>query len=161
MLLRSKIEHFVRLACEEAKKGIDESLSPFGAVLTDNKGKLVGKAYNRTKPLHDVTAHAEVLLIRQVCKKLKTRNLKGYKIFINAEPCSMCMSAMIKAGIQHVYYGAPLELHTNPKVRAGELVKFSKIKVYIHPGILESECKKQIQEARLKSMGRLSSFYKK
>ncbi len=134
----------------EAEKGIKKSNSPFGAVLTDSKGTIFTKAYNTTKTANDPTAHAEINLFRKAGKKLKSRDLNGYRLFCNAESCSMCMSAAIKAGITFFYFGAPSEKKMNPYLTVFDIAKKSKRKLHIESGILEDECITQIKRGRNK-----------
>lgn len=52
---------------------------------------------------NDPTAHAEVNVIRQACKKLKTYDLSEYELYATGYPCPMCMSAIIWANIKKIY----------------------------------------------------------
>lgn len=144
------IENLIRRAMDEAEKGIKKSNSPFGAVLTDKNGNIVATAYNTTKTDFDPTAHAEINLFRKAGKKFKTRNLKEYRLFSNAESCSMCMSAAIKAGITFFYFGAPSEKKMDPYLTVFDVSKKSRRKLHIETGILEEECALQIRRGRNK-----------
>jgi tRNA(adenine34) deaminase len=137
---------------EEAEKGIQESNAPFGAVITDAHGTIIATAYNTTKTDNDPTAHAEINALREVGKKLGTRDLKGYLLFSNAESCSMCMSAAIKAGITQFYFGAPSEKHMNPFITVFDIQKHTSHPIHIETGILKDECIAQIQRGREKQV---------
>ena len=52
----------------------------------------------------DATAHAEVNAIREASKVLNTHDLSGCILYTSAEPCPMCLSAIIWANIKEVYY---------------------------------------------------------
>jgi tRNA(adenine34) deaminase len=143
-------ENLIRLSMKEAEKGIDEGNSPFGAVLTDKKGHVISTTHNTAATACDPTAHAEINLLRQAGKKLKTTIFKEYYLFCNAESCSMCMSAAIKAGITHFYFGASSEKSMNPYLTIFDIAKKSKNKLYIETGILNNECAKQIKLGRNK-----------
>jgi len=147
---KKTIENLIRRAMNEAEKGIKKSNSPFGAVLADNKGNIFSTAHNTTKTSNDPTAHAEINLFRKAGKKLKSRNLNGYHLFCNAESCSMCMSAAIKAGITFFYFGAPSEKNMDPYLTVFDIAKKSRKKLHIKTGILEEECKSQIRRGRNK-----------
>lgn len=144
------IENLIRRAMDEAEKGIEKSNSPFGAVLTDKKGNIFSVAYNTTKTSHDPTAHAEINLFREAGKKIKSRNLNGYRLFSNAESCSMCMSAAIKGRITFFYFGAPSEKSMDPYLTVFDVAKKSKGKLHIETGILKEECVAQIRRGRNK-----------
>jgi len=135
---------------DEAEKGIKKSNSPFGAILTDKKGNIVEVAHNTSKTDCDPTAHAEINLLRKAGKKYKTRILEEYCLFSNAESCSMCMSAAIKAGITFFYFGAPSETSMDPYVTVFDLANKSKRKLHIETGLLKEECMEQIKRGRNK-----------
>lgn len=71
-------------------------------------------------------------------------------VFINAEPCSMCSSAIIRSGIREIYYGADQENKQILKIPLNVIAKESKKKIKIIKGILKDECQKQIRNARKK-----------
>jgi tRNA(Arg) A34 adenosine deaminase TadA len=148
MLEQSRVEDLVRLAQAEAAKAIAEGNPLFGAVLTDDMGKVVITAHNTQCTDLDPTAHSEINLLRAAGKTLGSISLSGYLMFSNAEPCSMCMSATIKAGIRHIYYGAPHEPHLDPYLPAADVVQCAGEPIYLYTDILNDECVRQIAEAR-------------
>ena len=77
---------------------------PFGAVIVKNN-QVVGKGSNHVLKNNDPTAHAEVTAIRDACRFLNTYDLSGCVLYTTCFPCPMCMSAIIWANIQNVYYG--------------------------------------------------------
>jgi len=102
-----QIEALIELAQEEVEKAVEAGNPPSGAVLTDSQGKVIVTAHNTQNSSNDPTAHAEINLLRQAANILGRLTFEGYMLFCNAESCSMCMSACIKAKIKHFYYGAP------------------------------------------------------
>lgn len=86
---------------------------PFGAVVV-KKGKIIAKGHNTVVGTKDPTAHAEVNAIRNAAKILNTNDLSGCELYVNAQPCPMCLSAIIWANIKHVYYA-------NTAKEAGEI----------------------------------------
>jgi len=78
---------------------------PFGAVVVRN-GEIVAVAGNCVTSTNDPTAHAEVVAIREACKKLETFDLSGCEIFASCEPCPMCLGAILWARIGKLYYAA-------------------------------------------------------
>lgn len=76
---------------------------PFGAVVVRN-GKIVGKGWNQVTSSNDPTAHAEVVAIRDACRRLKTFQLDDCDLYTSCEPCPMCLSAMYWARLKKVYY---------------------------------------------------------
>lgn len=77
---------------------------PFGAVVV-KEGKILGMGNNHVIANNDPTAHAEIIAIRDACKKLKTFDLSGCELYTSCYPCPMCLSAAIWANINIIYYG--------------------------------------------------------
>jgi len=77
---------------------------PFGAVVV-RKGKIIGRGWNRVTSTNDPTAHAEVVAIRDACRRLKTFQLDNCELYTSCEPCPMCLSAVYWARLKRVYYG--------------------------------------------------------
>ena len=77
---------------------------PFGACVVKD-GKIIGKGTNRVLKDNDPTAHAEVTAIREACKNINSYDLSGCELYTTCYPCPMCLSAIIWANINKVYYG--------------------------------------------------------
>lgn len=97
-------EKFMRLAIRMARDGVKKGQTPFGACIV-KKEKLISCAHNLVWRNKDITAHAEIVAIRNACRKLKTVNLSGCVIYSTCEPCPMCFSACHWAKISHIIYG--------------------------------------------------------
>ena len=96
----------MQIALDEARKAAARGEVPVGAVIVDPHGQVVAQAGNRTRELHDPTAHAEILVIRAACEAARSERLPGYSLYVTLEPCAMCATAMSAARIARVYYGA-------------------------------------------------------
>lgn len=79
---------------------------PVGAVLVDGGGDVLAADGNRTRELADVTAHAEVLVIRAAAQMLGQERLGGTALYVTLEPCAMCAAAISFARIERLYFGA-------------------------------------------------------
>ena len=77
---------------------------PFGAVVVKD-GVIVGRGHNEVLKHNDPTCHGEIQAIREACRSLGTYDLSGCELYTSAEPCPMCLSAIIWANIKTVYYG--------------------------------------------------------
>ena len=77
---------------------------PFGAVVVKD-GKIIGRASNCVIKNNDPTAHAEIMAIRDACKKIKSYDLSGCELYTSCYPCPMCLAAIIWSNIKVVYYG--------------------------------------------------------
>jgi len=93
------------LALEEARSAGARGEVPVGAVLV-GPGGVVAQAGNRTRELHDPTAHAEMLVIRAGCTALGSDRLPGLDLYVTLEPCPMCAAAISAARVARLYYGA-------------------------------------------------------
>ena len=101
---------YMKIAKENADNGIlKKEGGPFGAVITDKEGNIIANGNNRVLKNNDPTAHAEIVAIREACKKLNTYDLSDYILYTSCEPCPMCLSAIIWANIKEVYYGCTKE----------------------------------------------------
>lgn len=96
----------MQIALDEARKAAARGEVPVGAVIVDPHGQVVAQAGNRTRELHDPTAHAEILVIRAACEAARSERLPGYSLYVTLEPCAMCATAISAARIARVYYGA-------------------------------------------------------
>lgn len=96
------MQEAIRLAAEKMRQGHG---GPFGAVIVRN-GQVIARGYNQVTSTSDPTAHAEIIAIRQACKTVNDFRLNGCEIFINCEPCPMCLAAIYWAGIEKIYYAA-------------------------------------------------------
>ncbi len=90
---------------EAAKNALNDFQDggPFGAII-EKEGKIVGRGHNTVVLGKDPTAHAEINAIRMAAKTLGTNDLSRCSMYVNAEPCPMCLSAIIWANIKVVYY---------------------------------------------------------
>ncbi|MGM9879492.1 MAG: nucleoside deaminase [Bacilli bacterium] len=97
---------YMNMANEIALKGMKHGDGgPFGAVIVSSDGEVISCESNKVLRLNDPTAHAEINAIRMACKKLGTYDLSGCTLYTSCEPCPMCLSAVIWANIDKVYYG--------------------------------------------------------
>lgn len=78
---------------------------PFAAIIVRN-GIVIAQGFNRVTSSLDPTAHAEIDAIRKACQQLQSFRLAGCEIFINCEPCPMCLAALYWAGIERITYAA-------------------------------------------------------
>ncbi|KAA5545450.1 nucleoside deaminase [Roseiconus nitratireducens] len=106
---REGLEERMRTAVAIAKVGIGKGQSPFGASIYDARGEPIVAEHNRVQSALDPSAHAEVEAIRSACKKIGQPDLSGFWLFATCEPCAMCASAIVLAGIRNVVFGATVQ----------------------------------------------------
>lgn len=99
-------EALMRLALEEAQAAADVGDVPVGAVAILG-GEVVGRQHNRKEELADPTAHAEILLLREVAQRLGRWRLPDVTIYCTMEPCAMCAGAMVQARLGRLVYAVP------------------------------------------------------
>lgn len=98
--------NYLEEAVKLALKGIEkEEGGPFGAVVVNSKGYIIGYGNNQVLKQKDPTAHAEVVAIRDACRTINSYDLTGCTIYTTSEPCPMCISAIIWSNIKEIYYG--------------------------------------------------------
>ena len=94
---------FMLRAIELSIRSANGTGGPFGCVVVKDN-KIIAEGSNKVTFSNDPTAHAEIVAIRNACKKLNTFNLSGCDIFTSCEPCPMCLSAIYWSHIDNIYY---------------------------------------------------------
>jgi tRNA(adenine34) deaminase len=98
--------YWMRRAIALATRGRDlEDEIPVGAILVCGDQKL-GQGWNRNITLHDPSAHAEIIALRQAGRKRRNHRIIDTTLYVTLEPCAMCAMAMIHARITRVVYAA-------------------------------------------------------
>jgi guanine deaminase len=108
--LRSdKDREYLRQAIELARQGILAGLGgPFGCVIVRDD-QVVGKGSNGVTSSNDPTAHAEIVAIRDACRRLGHYQLTDCVLYASCEPCPMCLGAIYWARPKRVVYAATRE----------------------------------------------------
>jgi tRNA(adenine34) deaminase len=96
---------FMKMAFEEARAAGDRGEVPVGAVLVRDD-VVLARAGNRTRELNDVSAHAEMLVIRSAAQAEGNERLNGADLYVTLEPCTLCAAAISFARIRRLYFGA-------------------------------------------------------
>lgn len=133
-------EDYMKIALEEAQKALEKDEVPVGAVVVLD-GRIIGRAYNMPITLHDPSAHAEMLAMREAAEMLGNYRLTGAELYVTLEPCVMCAGAIIQARLKRVIFGA-----LDPKYGAVASLyniltdKRLNHQVAVTGGILKEEC---------------------
>jgi tRNA(adenine34) deaminase len=140
-------EYFMRIALQEAEKAFAAEEIPIGAVVVC-KGRIVGRGYNLTEQLNDVTAHAEMQAFTAASQTLGGKYLKECTLYVTIEPCVMCAGAAYWTQIGRLVFGAKEE-------KRGFTTKSNSLlhpKTVMESGVLAEECaalmKKFFQDKR-------------
>lgn len=102
-------EHYLRIAFKEAVRARERGNHAFGALLVDADGKPVLAAQNSVVTDGDVTAHAEMNLLRAASRKFEPGRLKTFTLYASGEPCPMCAGAIVWANIRRVVFGLGMD----------------------------------------------------
>lgn len=95
----------MRAAFEAAAAAAEQGEVPIGAVVV-HRGEIIACAGNAPRTLHDPTAHAEMLAIREAARILGRERLEDCDLWVTLEPCAMCAGAISHARITRLYYAA-------------------------------------------------------
>ena len=126
----------MKRAIDLAKKSKGEI--PVGAIIVKD-GEIIAETFNQKEILNDVTAHAEILAIREAEQKLSRWRLDDCEMYVTLEPCPMCAWAIINSRIKTVYFGA-YDHNYGALGSAIDLRKFANSKLKVYGGIMEKEC---------------------
>ena len=118
-----------------------ENKTPYGAILVNSKGEFI-EAFNTVKK-DGPTAHAEINALLKLAD-LQFEKEEELILYSTVEPCPMCMSAIIWAGIGTILFGADIPFaakHGNQiNIRAKEIISNSWRNTSLISGVLSKEC---------------------
>ena len=92
----------IQLSLDNIRAGLG---GPFAAVVVKDE-KIIAEGTNLVTSTNDPTAHAEVVAVREACRKLRHFELTGCDIYTTCEPCPMCLGAIYWARPARVYFAA-------------------------------------------------------
>ena len=78
---------------------------PFAALVVRD-GEIVATGVNRVTRDLDPTAHAEIVAIREACRRTGDFRLGGCTLVSSCEPCPMCVAAALWSRVDRVVYAA-------------------------------------------------------
>tara|TARA_R110002074_G_scaffold32995_2_gene91910 strand:- start:1154 stop:1594 length:441 start_codon:yes stop_codon:yes gene_type:complete len=94
---------FLKIAINEAKKGLQEGGIPIGSVLVHN-GKILGQGHNKRVQDGSVVLHGEMGALENA-GRLPALVYKESVIYTTLSPCQMCTGAILLYGIPKVVIG--------------------------------------------------------
>ncbi len=92
----------IELSLQNARSGKG---GPFAALVVA-EGNILAEGTNVVTSTNDPTAHAEIVAIREACRKLGRFELSNCEIYANCEPCPMCLGAIYWARPARIYFAA-------------------------------------------------------
>lgn len=157
------MQHALKLANNAQSQGE----IPVGAVLVQD-GKIIGEGWNQSITLHDPSAHAEMLAIREAGKTLKNYRLINSTLYVTLEPCSMCAGMLVHSRINRVVFGAS-DFKTGAAGSVMNLLNDERLnhQIELTKGVLGKECgailsdffrMRRAEKKKLKQQGKLSNL---
>ena len=149
-------EDYMKLAIEAAVQSAKNGDYGHGAIIVRN-GEVIATGYETLKSANDpVNGHAEIDAIRKACSVLGQSYLQDCFMYCTAEPCPMCMSAIIWAKMPGVAYAITRDDMINEMERlkqtsggkfswrqiaipAEYIVERGEPKVELYPGFMREE----------------------
>ncbi len=134
-------EYFMGQALQLAARAAEEGEIPVGAIVVGQR-RVIGKGYNQTERLHDVTAHAEMMALTAATQHLGAKYLPDCTLYVTLEPCVMCAGAIFWTQIGRVVYGAQDEKRGFSKISTNILHP----KTLLTGGVLADEARQLLLE---------------
>ena len=157
-------EELIRKCITLALNDCKEDGYPLGAMVVDEKGEIITSLCSNLNAGYDVSAHPEMVAIRQACEIKKDRYLKGCYLVTTLEPCPMCTSVAIWAKMKGIIFGASQndaieysKNHPESKlswrqitVPASYIIEHGTPRLELYENVLEEECKQLLDETYVK-----------
>ncbi len=99
-------DFFMGEALAEARLAVGRGERPTAAVAVVDQA-MVARAHDRVLGSGDPTAHAIIVALREVARKLGPARLDGATVFATHEPCAMCVGALLESNVGTLVYAAP------------------------------------------------------
>jgi len=131
----------MKMAYREAEKALEKDEIPVGAVVVLNN-MVIGRGYNLTQTLQDVTAHAEMQAITAATNHIGAKYLNDCTLYVTLEPCVMCAGAIAWAQLGSLVFGA-----SDPK-KGFTLIKHNILhpKTLVKSGVMGQECSEILKQ---------------
>ena len=131
----------MQAALSLAKVAADKGDVPFGAIVVNEAGEILGTGQNLREQNNDPTAHAEIVALRNASEKYGSWRLDDLTIVVTLEPCAMCAGAILQSRIKRLVFaawdekagavGSVMDVIRDPRALT---------KVEVITGIMEKEC---------------------
>ena len=126
---------YMQLAFEQAKLAYKKDEVPVGAIIV-YQNKVIAASHNTNISDNNPLNHAEINVINQAAKYLKTRYLDECTLYVSLEPCMMCTGAILNAKIKRVFFSC-FDLEYGAII-SNQFYKDTK-KINWIPGLLKNE----------------------
>lgn len=117
---------------------------PVGALIVKNN-EIIASACNTKEKTNDISAHAEILAIREASKVLNNWRLDECELYVTLEPCPMCAWAILQSRIKAVYFGS-YDRQYGALGSALDLRAQNNSKLKVYGGIMGDKCDKILED---------------
>ncbi|MBU3005168.1 tRNA adenosine(34) deaminase TadA [Paraglaciecola arctica] len=133
-------EFWMRHALSLADNAQEQGEIPVGAVLVKDN-QIIGEGWNQSISLHDPSAHAEMMALRDAGKKMQNYRLIDSCLYVTLEPCTMCAGLLIHSRIKRLVFAAS-DFKTGAVGSLFDLLSDPRMnhKVEVNAGVLAQEC---------------------
>lgn len=145
----------LRQAVALSAQARDAGDQPYGALLADADGRVLLEARNTQVTGCDLSAHAELNLVRAASPRFDRDTLSACTVYASGEPCAMCAGALYWSGVGRVVYGLSIETMTELGgadadellLHCGDVLAYGMRPVEVVGPALEDEARRVFEEA--------------
>lgn len=137
---------FMQKALAQAQRAFKADEVPIGAIVVDQEGKILARAYNQMQKRCTQLAHAEALALQKAGKKRGDWRLNGCWVYVTLQPCAMCMNAILLSRCAGVVYGTESHLFGYHLDKGIPVQIYKSDIVQIVPGVCQSQAIDLLQQ---------------
>lgn len=151
--MKNNDEFYMQEALKEAGLAYDKDEVPVGCVIVKD-GVIIARSHNQKESLQDVTQHAEINAIKDASKVLNSWRLDGCEIYVNLEPCLMCLGAIVSARFDRLIYGLRDKKYASLDDILSRYLENFNHQLEVKTGVLEDPSKQLLESFFLKLRNR-------
>jgi len=152
MLNDEVIRRYLEQTIDLAQKGLEKKNYPIGAIIVNSKSVVLAASHNECATKHDITAHAELLCIKNVGLKIDKDDEGDNILFVSLEPCFGCSFFIDRTNIRRIYWA----LKDPHKGGIGDLKKRSMFRDFFSTIELISE---PFEDLKIKSRKLMKNYF--
>jgi tRNA(adenine34) deaminase len=99
-------KQLMQQAIEVAKRAEIFDDVPVGALIVNEQGEVLATGQNLREKDNDLTAHAEIVAIKNAGNKFGNWRLDDLTLVVTLEPCVMCAGAIAQSRMKRLVFGA-------------------------------------------------------
>ena len=136
----------MRIALQLGQDAAEHNDVPVGAVVVNEKGKVIGSGKNEREKSNDPLAHAELIAIRDAAKNQNSYRFDDLTLVVTIEPCAMCAGAILQSRLSRVVFGA-FDKKAGAVGTVWDLIRDPRalVKIEVVSGVLKDECAELIK----------------